>query len=740
MRSHRLAPVRFAVPLVLVLVLVSACSGGGSGQRSSTTLGFVPSASAWVYAFTPPTITRYSADATDGHLIPEGHVPSFFYVFVRDIAVARDGEVVYAIDATLNRIDVARVDARTGAIGKDGSHPVPSGGLELALDARERFLFVRTSSEIHTLAIDATTDALSDVGSVATSSSRELILEPGGRFLYQLHPFLPEVLAFGIAPSGTLTQLDADPLVAGVQNFAVDANTSMLRASHDGMTLAGASASDASVYALEASGALTRRGGISSGEASLPNDVLWSADGSSLYVLHANGVLATYAFDADTGVVGRVDADAGSAGLQNTTLDSGARRMQLGPSGARLIVTFIPSVTQHIETFALDPATGLPGLPQRFPALRTGTPNRLVVAQRDTAALRAPRFLYVAGFDGVDGRIETFEIEPSTGDLTFRDTQAMPLNPQTLITDRAHRFLYGVAQDVAGFDVDADTGLLTSMGLVHTRGPDHGVLRATVNPTGWATYAAVIPGGAGTDYAFHAYNAGLTPTLEPLGNWNASLLGVPDPSLGYTVCDTAVDPLGQTAYYTNVTSVRVYPISTANVVQPRLDASPAAGQQDFETGVFTFRANVGPLGRHAFTLSPYDAGSAGPDFVASFDIEDSGAITLAERFALVSEPEDIALHPNGRFVYVGLRNGTLQSFDVDPDTGDLTTIETVARPARASDSQYLAMDPSGRFLYMSTSTGIERWTIDPATGALSDQTTAATPAVRGPVLVTGRFE
>ncbi|HVV48438.1 MAG TPA: beta-propeller fold lactonase family protein, partial [Polyangia bacterium] len=80
----------------------------------------------------------------------------------------------------------------------------------------------------------------------------------------------------------------------------------------------------------------------------------------------------------------------------------------------------------------------------------------------------------------------------------------------------------------------------------------------------------------------------------------------------------------------------------------------------------------------------------------------------------------LALHPSGKFLYVGSFN--LRGFLVDEETGALTALPGFPLPGGNSDSTALdvAVAPSGRYLYATDFAGsLYGYAIDAATGALT---------------------
>ncbi|OBQ74402.1 lactonase family protein [Mesorhizobium erdmanii] len=115
---------------------------------------------------------------------------------------------------------------------------------------------------------------------------------------------------------------------------------------------------------------------------------------------------------------------------------------------------------------------------------------------------------------------------------------------------------------------------------------------------------------------------------------------------------------------------------------------------------------------HAHSVTETIAGGAaivadlGTDRLVSYRIEQDGNLTKLADSALPSGagPRHLALHPNGRFVFVmNELDSTVVSMVLDEATGKLSVIDAKpAVPAEARDSNHCAdiqISPDGRFIY-----------------------------------------
>ena len=118
----------------------------------------------------------------------------------------------------------------------------------------------------------------------------------------------------------------------------------------------------------------------------------------------------------------------------------------------------------------------------------------------------------------------------------------------------------------------------------------------------------------------------------------------------------------------------------------------------------------------------------GADTLTTYRIADDGRLgrAAATRTAAGAGPRHVALHPDGRLLFVmNELNSTVASFRLDLETGTMTELDMQpAVPAEAREGNYCAdiqVSPDGRFLYGSNRghDSICAFAIDAATGKLS---------------------
>ena len=99
----------------------------------------------------------------------------------------------------------------------------------------------------------------------------------------------------------------------------------------------------------------------------------------------------------------------------------------------------------------------------------------------------------------------------------------------------------------------------------------------------------------------------------------------------------------------------------------------------------------------------------------------SALSTLRKDYKGPKEAAEIAVHPNGKFLYASDRAGidTISVFSIDPVKGTLKLKDEY--PTMGKTPRNFAIDPTGKFLLAANqeSNNIVTFRIDPTTGALT---------------------
>jgi 6-phosphogluconolactonase (cycloisomerase 2 family) len=200
-------------------------------------------------------------------------------------------------------------------------------------------------------------------------------------------------------------------------------------------------------------------------------------------------------------------------------------------------------------------------------------------------------------------------------------------------------------------------------------------------------------------------------------------------ALPWPAAAVVVDRAGRFVYALHPASGRI----SALGVDPSTGALQSVEGSPFEASRGPIALAVDPAGSFAWALT------RGGD-VLSYRIDPgSGALIAVDSVASAGSASALAVHPSGSFLYVPHRKrGEVSAFRVDPDSGRLSAIS--GSPfATGSEPAALAVHPSGSYLYLveESARQIGGFAIDSATGALTPldrapfATNATAPATAG---------
>jgi len=160
---------------------------------------------------------------------------------------------------------------------------------------------------------------------------------------------------------------------------------------------------------------------------------------------------------------------------------------------------------------------------------------------------------------------------------------------------------------------------------------------------------------------------------------------------------------------------------------------------------------LGQTQQYIYISSPTPGGTAAKQTISGFVVDTvkvpgSLALVTGSPFLESLDPEQMAIHPSGKFLFVlNPTSGTHESvsvFQIDPSTGALTKNSNSPFSAGGGvKPQVVIADPTGRYLYVgnfqsatTNTTGIlNSYLIDQATGDLTPTTSSSTPMPVNPV-------
>jgi YVTN family beta-propeller protein len=282
---------------------------------------------------------------------------------------------------------------------------------------------------------------------------------------------------------------------------------------------------------------------------------------------------------------------------------------------------------------------------------------------------------------------------------------------------------------LTGFKVATGGGLTQLTGSPYAAPTGQSASAAVVDPTGrFVYYANYNNAGAGSVSGFK---------LDALDGHLVPMAGSPF-AAGNGPSAIAMDPTGRFVYVTNSygNSVSAYTLDRITGALTQLDADAGTtGIQDFPCGPGPYRVAVHPDGRFLYVTNGLNS------TVSLFSIATTtGALTRIDADAgtagvqdfPVARASDVAIHPSGRSVYftqTGNLNRVL-TYSIDGATGVFTPVGTF-QPT-GSNPVAITVDAAGRYAYVTNqgSNDVSVYQIDPATGAL-------TPVAGSPFAVAG---
>jgi 6-phosphogluconolactonase len=177
-------------------------------------------------------------------------------------------------------------------------------------------------------------------------------------------------------------------------------------------------------------------------------------------------------------------------------------------------------------------------------------------------------------------------------------------------------------------------------------------------------------------------------------------------------------------------SVSMYSVnSCTGAFTPTSPASVATGYSYPQQGAEEMA--VDPLGRFLYVANLV-SNVSDLSTISMYTIDSATGVLTPTTPATVPTgwcPQEIAIDPQGRFVYTANSNdSSVSMFTVDQTSGVLTptspaTVSTLVPNELLSDPSFLTVDPSGKFLYVTASlsdgAAIFMYTIDQTTGLLT---------------------
>jgi 6-phosphogluconolactonase len=353
-------------------------------------------------------------------------------------------------------------------------------------------------------------------------------------------------------------------------------------------------------------------------------------------------------------------------------------------------------------------------------------------------SLAGESLVYFGTYTGAKSQgIYASRFDSATGKLTTPELSAEIKNPTFLAVASGGNFLYAVSEvdqiggkptgAVDAFAVDAKTGKLTPLNqqLSGGSGPCH----VSVDATGKCLFVANYGGGSIAAFPIHAdgslgeatmniQHTGSSVNADRQAGPHAHFI-LPSPDNRFTLdCDLGLDKIS--INHLDASAAKLTPNDP-----PFATVVPGSGPRHLvfsADGKFVYVINEMAGTVTAFSYAAPDAAMTEVQTISTLPKDFSGNSTCAE----------IALHPNGKFLYASNRgHDSIAVFAVDQKTGNLKFVEH--QSTKGHTPRHFAIDPTGHWLLAENqaSDSVIVFAIDADTGKLKP--TGQTLSIDAPV-------
>lgn len=331
-------------------------------------------------------------------------------------------------------------------------------------------------------------------------------------------------------------------------------------------------------------------------------------------------------------------------------------------------------------------------------------------------------------------------LNTATGTLTSPTIAVETTDPAFLAIHPNHRFLYAVRENrgfdatpngaVSAFAIDPATGKLTLLNQQNTGG--QGPCHLAVDQSGQCVLVAHY--GSGSVAAFPIRADGSLGSLAGLVQHHGSGTD-PKRQEGPHAHSVGFDLASRRAFCADLglDKLFIYQLDPARAAlatndPPFAALKPGAGPRHFA---------MSPNDRHLYVINELNNTINAFDYDAEHgSLKESQTVpTLPDKFTAANTAAEIAILPNGRFLYGSNRgHDSIAVYAVDENTGKLTFIEH--QSALGKTPRSFGIDPTGNFLLVANqaSDNVVVFRIDPKSGRL--KATGQTLEVPAPVCVT----
>ena len=357
------------------------------------------------------------------------------------------GQYAYAANFNSNSVSAFDVSAADGSLSNNFPNTVNTGltnpsSVVVHTVGANSYLYVTNynsgaSGYISAYQIDTVTtpgflNPLA-VPTIATGAGPYAItIYPSGKYAYVVNKTDNSVSAYSInSSSGALARIDTDGATPATQTSIATGTGPIAIVIHPGGGYAyvvNNGANTVSAYSIDAhTGALTAVGSpVATGTA--PYSITIDPTGRYAYVANsASASISAYSIAA-SGVLTQIDADSGTAGVQNFPVGNAPKAVAIHPSGKFAYVA--NSSDKTVAAYSIDTATGALTAVGSPVSTGSGTASNPIAIRID----KSGQYAYVANYD-ITANILVFSINTSTGVLTQVGTAVnADNNPNSIAT------------------------------------------------------------------------------------------------------------------------------------------------------------------------------------------------------------------------------------------------------------------------------------------------------------------
>src|SRR5467141_559280 len=320
--------------------------------------------------------------------------------------------------------------------------------------------------------------------------------------------------------------------------------------------------------------------------------------------------------------------------------------------------------------------------------------------------------------------IYAYEFDSDTGKLTPKGVAAETPDPSWVAVHPNGKYAYaanesGKASAVSAFAVDAKSGKLTLLNQIPALGEDpcylsfdktgKYVLVANYSSGTIAVFPVLADGRLGEHTALVKDEGATGPNKERQEAPHAHWIGVTPGNLFAFVADLGLDEIMMYRFDANKGALVPHEPAFATL-------DPGAGPRHIA---------IHPNGRFVYALNELKStvtvfSSAAQKKNQPYLVLKQQVSLLPQNFSGRNDAAEIAVHPNGKFLYASNRgHDSIAVFAIDEANGTLTSVADVSTGGK--EPRHFAIDPTGKYLLAENqfSNNIVVFKIDPTTGGLT---------------------